>query len=460
MDGFSSMEEMSFYYRIITEKWKQRVQEKRNKVPIEMIHLYHYTSTEVLDKILQNAAFWASNIFYLNDSSEFKAGIKAIRTAVKKWKESEHKHVVMGYLDEIEKYDGQNWPGIYSISFSTLYDELQQWTTYAKESGVCIELDYNIMSDSLISPRLLLKERSTKGKYINASENYNGFSGLAYGDEVTVKKRGKKADEALFSNFAKIYRKLKWENNTMPPDEMLKIWNNRKKEAKRYLSLAASYYKEQGFHGEGEVRISFFPLQERNPLTDEMERTEIKYRKLKDGILRPYIEIFFFQGIDKTPRCPIKSITIGPSGKQQYVYDSVVHRLKYGQVNVWKYPLEERFKGLKQYIKACIDSLPEEEKEDIALVNEIYRHIAEQWCETCDDVTMEIRKEKRKRQSSFLILRDTIILFATYDISGKSNEELSQINTKAEKRIREFEKNDFLSQHGIWVKKSGIPYIY
>ena len=36
---------------------------------------YHYTSTEVLDKILETATFWASNLYYLNDSSEFKAGI-------------------------------------------------------------------------------------------------------------------------------------------------------------------------------------------------------------------------------------------------------------------------------------------------------------------------------------------------------------------------------------------------
>lgn len=460
MDGFYSMKEMTFYYERITEKWKQCVKEKRNISSEEAIHLYHYTSTEVLDKILHNAAFWASNIFYLNDSSEFKAGIKAIREKVEKWKEEEPKRIVKGYLDEVEKYDGQNWQGIYSISFSTLYDKLQQWTTYAKESGVCIELDYNIIQDGLKSPRLLLKEKSANGKYIHASENYNGFGGLAYGDSGIGKNGRRKTEDALFRDFVKICRKLKWEDDKKTSEETQKIWIDREKEAKRYLSLAASYYKEQGFQGEGEVRISFFPLQERNALTGEMERAEIKYRQLKDGILRPYIEVYFFQGTDKTPRCPIKSITIGPSRKQQYVYDSVVHRLKYGQVNVWRYPLEERFEMLKQYIMACINFLSEEDEENMALVNEIYRRIVEQWCESCDDVTVEIKKREVKKQSRFLDLRGAKILFGVYDTSGESPSELENIRKKAENIIREFKKNEFLSKHGIWVKKSKNSYTY
>ena len=41
--------------------------------------LYHYTSTAVLDSLLSNATFWASNIYYLNDASEFQTGIEALK---------------------------------------------------------------------------------------------------------------------------------------------------------------------------------------------------------------------------------------------------------------------------------------------------------------------------------------------------------------------------------------------
>ena len=37
--------------------------------------IYHYTSTEVLDSLLTEATFWASNLYYLNDSSEYQTGI-------------------------------------------------------------------------------------------------------------------------------------------------------------------------------------------------------------------------------------------------------------------------------------------------------------------------------------------------------------------------------------------------
>ena len=34
---------------------------------------------------------------------------------------------------------------------------------------------------------------------------------------------------------------------------------------------------------------------------------------------------------------PLKSITVGPSGSQQSVFDSIVHRIKYGETKVYDY---------------------------------------------------------------------------------------------------------------------------
>lgn len=453
MKRFISMEEMSCYYEPITEEWKEKI---RNE---EKACLYHYTSTEVLDKILENAAFRASNIFYLNDSSEFKAGIEKIRNDFLDEKRNNANEVVGTYLDEIEKYDGNNWPGIYTISFSTLYDELQQWTMYAKESGVCIELDCNpVPQGDYTRERLLLKQKSTKGEYINASENYNGFGSLVYGKGIEENQYKKDAD-VIFDSFVHIWDQLEEKPRTKTKPEKIRVWEKKKQEALQYLALRASYHKMRGFYGEGEVRISFFPLKMKNALTGEEEKAEIKYNHMRNGILRPYLDIYFFQGTDDIPRCPIRSIMIGPSGKQQNVFDSVVHRLKYGLVNVWSYSNEKRFEYLQKYIETCVETLSASDKKNNLLINHINYLIAKEWCEICEDIEFE-KAERSTTRSNYLKLNGRKIRFSLRTIKENSDEEEMKAQKKAERYVEKFKKNEFLSQHGIWVKKSKIPYIY
>lgn len=449
MKRFITMEEASCYYEPITKEWKE------NR---DTSSLYHYTSTEVLDKILKNACFWASNIYYLNDSSEFKAGINEIRNSFQKEMKKNNREIVEEYLEEIGKYDAKNWPGIYTISFSTLPDELQQWTTYAKESGVCIELDCKpVLSNDYKEERLLLKQKSVSGRYINASENYNGFASLIYAqDEKEPKKRAK----SIFDEFVEKWDQLEERSSTKLMKEKKKVWEERSREAKQYLALRASYNKMKGFNGESEVRISFFPLKELNPITGETETAEIKYSQIKGGILRPYLEIYFFQGTDATPRCQIKSITIGPSGKQQNVYDSVVHRLRYGEVNVWNYSVKERFQGLKEYIQYCIECLPPMEQKNKIITNQITCLIAKEWSEDSEEIDFEVQVKALKRIKSSLVLKGNTIQFINLDTGGKTQKEIDELFQRAEVHVQKYKKDRFYSSHGILVKKSEIPYIF
>lgn len=113
--------------------------------------LYHYTSTAVLDSLLSNATFWASNIYYLNDASEFQTGIEALKNAFSKSFDADEieleecRKICEECIDNIEEWNGYTWPGIFSVSFSIKEDVLNQWITYAKEGGVCIEFDSKIM---------------------------------------------------------------------------------------------------------------------------------------------------------------------------------------------------------------------------------------------------------------------------------------------------------------------------
>lgn len=422
------------------------------------ISVYHYTSTEVLDKILDSATFWASNLYYLNDSSEFKAGILWLKDCFSvdssKYKE------VLKYLDEIENNDGMSWEGIYTISFSTEYDKLQQWITYARESGICIELSshLNCEDEPLRSDRLVLMQKADNDKLISASENYSGFGALDY---IDLKEKNARSAERIYEQFVSAWDDINDIGcKTTELNKMREIWVKKPVEAKRYLALLASYYKVDGFKGEGEIRISFFPLEEDN--VDTVSRTKIYYIRLSNGVLRPYIKIVFCEGDDDCPCVPIKTICIGPSGKQQSVYESVVHRLEYGTVNVWKLSLEEIVKILKKYIDGCLRDIADEDN-NAFIQNEIAYSILQEWCERTrnfNKVNCSQSKRKNKLRYGLNVAKGKLI-FTPVEIPDDITEKQKEvIHKSAQKFIQRYYKNEFLTRDGICVKKSKIPYIF
>lgn len=42
--------------------------------------MYYYTSTETMQKILQNGNIWATNLAYMNDEREISNGLDEIRS--------------------------------------------------------------------------------------------------------------------------------------------------------------------------------------------------------------------------------------------------------------------------------------------------------------------------------------------------------------------------------------------
>ena len=99
----------------------------------------HYTSTEVLDAILKTSTFRASHLLYLNDSSELISGLERLKNL----KDINKFSAIREVVDSISI---ERLPGPFSISFCSESDLLHQWITYAKESGVCIVLDQEILN--------------------------------------------------------------------------------------------------------------------------------------------------------------------------------------------------------------------------------------------------------------------------------------------------------------------------
>lgn len=267
----------------------------------EEIFLFHYTSLDVMDKLLERSTFRASNIFYLNDAAEYKAGIDRLFDVVYDKKAKE-------ILKEIEIEDGQGRMscGVFSISFSQEKDSLHQWITYAKESGVAIELDKKLINNI------------EDGVFWFGVDSYDFERDKECGEKQLLSASLKTIMKPVQYEYKEAYFK---QENILPSKEM-------------YMWLA-SYMKQPAFETENEVRIAILASR------TEEKHSKMQYYVMPNGGLRPYLNITF--GMIKiaedrfTPMLPLRSITVGPSGKQQVVFDSVVHRLKYGETKVYNY---------------------------------------------------------------------------------------------------------------------------
>jgi len=100
--------------------------------------LYHYTALDGLLGILDDEVLWATGIRYLNDTSEFQAGLKAVFDLMnRELLEAQGKSVVDKYAPLIR----QSAESIFTASFSKepTGDDLSQWRAYGGEhSGVSL----------------------------------------------------------------------------------------------------------------------------------------------------------------------------------------------------------------------------------------------------------------------------------------------------------------------------------
>lgn len=424
--------------------------------------LYHYTSTEVLNIILQTSTFRASNIFYLNDSKEYTTGLEKLKNIFAD--NDEYSKI----LKKMEKDDGKSFPGLYTISFSKEPDSLHQWITYAKESGVAIELDLELLNTD--TKEWVLKQ-DLQGDDLIGSSPIGIIKPLKYlGEEDWFQK----ISQALMNE------KSDLKNNQIEQETVKEI----------LLRMIASYIKNDSFKSENEFRITVFPLREGNVYS------KIMYFPYK-GALRPFLDVSFALRNNETlKKClPIKSIVVGPSGKQQVVFDSIVHRITYGEVNVYEYSssidtIKNNFvnyinelliwlysKGYNNYFNEKINKTKEGDfyvkinfiNTKNTFINNIKTLLQARWHNEADSTenlsnTISLEyiidelifnwlKENKEYLKRFgeTMYSDDIFVFVDID------EEKAQIIHEI---IRDFNDNFYFSKEGILVKKSQIPYIF
>lgn len=477
--------------------------------------LFHYTSTLVLNAILENAVFWASNLFYLNDAMEYKHGIKAISELdLYGDNQNNNQNKMKELVTELNRKGGNNFKGVYSISFSGEEDGLHQWITYAKDSGVCIALDKNdLMSEgednqrkfecyfwnefeekenrrnarlytsveeerdlveeeqasveeeqaelltkyeevkNIISPVYYIDNGSQLVNHRNTIINYL-VKAIHRSNEIKQQEGGdtlnREANNGEATNQGEGIQKS-------DPVENVDLYLEADNYVEYFFRVFCTYLKTEAFYQESEYRMVFhFP--------DIRKTPKVKYQSRQSGILRPYIEITFQDNsrAEVRPCLPVRGILVGPSGRQQAVFDSVVHRLRYGENKVFDYVeawADSEVEWSKSKLKKIFDAYCEGVKND--LVNwkidekQLKKFLFCEWLETIRENDLRISAKTMK----YIKKLESAFAREVEEKKGKCNQ--PEMEGSDFSQVIDFiRQNHFLSKEGIWVRKSKIPYIF
>lgn len=105
------------------------------------MELYHYTTFQALDGILNNKEIWLGNLRYMNDRSELTHLSDLIEQALIEELPDYTDKIKDLFLTQKRKFDNKT---AYAFSLSTSVDDASQWDRYANGGrGVCIKFNEN-----------------------------------------------------------------------------------------------------------------------------------------------------------------------------------------------------------------------------------------------------------------------------------------------------------------------------
>lgn len=116
--------------------------------------LYHYTSSQGLQGILQTGSLWATHTAYLNDSSEFEHAaylLTELLTELKQHYETDLTHPIHSLADRAV-VRLQELPGLYDryvTCFCSIDNLLSQWRAYGHQGGYSIGFDHEGLIERL-----------------------------------------------------------------------------------------------------------------------------------------------------------------------------------------------------------------------------------------------------------------------------------------------------------------------
>lgn len=378
-----------------------------------MQKLYYYTTTDTMSKILQNGNIWATNLDYMNDSREYLNGINEIRNLVTKshitaiWFESKQKQKeyeecpLKEIFSEQNGKERQNMSTRYTVSFCRQKDLLSQWTTYAKESGVCLEMVF--VPDKANEYLLYEKDQKDSGdREITVERNLKDI--YYFTEERTDKQKYQETAEQILSD-------LFGENaDNLGSESLIERW-----------AQISIFVKQYDFYQEEEMRLAFDTMTI-NSETGKQPR--IDYRMDKH-VMKPYLDVQCKDG------WPITSVMVGPGYNQDVVYKSIKFFLDHAKIMSSALVTEEQWKEqIKNYLCYSKKIFPfwKELEQGKTISDKSIKSLYDKW------------------QAFSLSSREAVLT------------DIAEI-IKQPQYCPDFE-NYYLTRSGITAEKSSIPYIY
>lgn len=322
MDTMTLEEKVLYVHHLWDETIKEYEKNKFRPEPL-ISTLYHYTNIEGLYGILESDSLWASNINFINDSSEYTYGISLFENVATQKRSKFKSKLLCEVLENITELLNIGKENTYCASFCENKDLLSQWRGYAASStGVAV--GFKNISFSIIN-----KYYEDRVVASISSKPYK----VIYGYE-----EGLKYIEGLFNKLDCFLMNLV---NNGDIDDI-----NDKQLIKSLvcsISGIVPLFKDEAFIEENEWRIA--TCIDNNALFGISAHTKFRTR---GNVLLPYISLYpnhwdeFFElyteedevgtgtfdkeTLDKFSigkRLPIKEIIIGPSATQELTASSL-----------------------------------------------------------------------------------------------------------------------------------------
>lgn len=372
-----------------------------------MQKMYYYTSTDTMQKIMQNGNMWATNLAYMNDAREFKNGLVEIRDilqdkrGIKRWGRTHS--VYKERIEQFEKIDLSelfrddkieelvNVSSKYTLSFCKKKDLLSQWIAYARESGVCMEMQFDLKRE----------------------ENFNIYKKDPVAKKREIRKTGKPKEVLYYTNTSDMAEK---ERKSTKSEILKRIFADEHVTedaiGNKWREIS-TYVKHYDFYQEEEYRIVFE--------TSAWEPFRIGYRMDKH-ILKPYLDVECENG------WPVSMIMVGPGYNQQVVYDSIRFYLNHEEV--------------RSSLLCRIEQWKEHLREYVADVSSKYGH--SEYEENIKEWIDRLKEDDIKELGSRALIQSLLI-----DFMKKSGD-----------NYEEYLKQHYFTASGIILERSAIPYIY
>jgi hypothetical protein len=256
-------------------------------------NLYHYTNLNGLQGILSNSEIWLSNLYFLNDKSEYELGLKIVVEQLENYKSGfsvlrSTKYFVESLEKAIEFIKEKESP--YILSLTSNNDLLSQWRGYT-ENGVGVNIGF--------------------GKEFFQNNSLNIFKCI-YDKEKQVKFISHIVTESIFMFVGVAHSQGIFEEEK---ETDLEDYNESVSIAGRYfidrIILACSLIKDSNFKEEDEWRVLYFGNDK-----------EVNFLN-KGNYFKPYIK-YDLKDLDES----ISEIFIGPNSEKELCFLSIELLLK------------------------------------------------------------------------------------------------------------------------------------